>query len=250
MHHIVALSGGKDSTALAVLLNEHEPRDYTYVCTPTGDELPELIDHWLMLGKLLGKPILPVTTGKSLSGLIRKWNALPNNRQRWCTRVLKLEAYYGWLSKLDGPVTSYVGLRADEEGREGMHFPETSQVSVRFPLREWGMGEADVWAALEQRNIIIPARTDCARCYHQTLGEWWRLWRFHPDMYEDAINQEDDTGHTFRSPSRDRWATGLRELRERFEAGHIPRGTVTTEDFWRGGARPPKRKTMCRVCSL
>lgn len=36
--HVVALSGGKDSTALALRLAETEPRDYTYVCTPTGDE--------------------------------------------------------------------------------------------------------------------------------------------------------------------------------------------------------------------
>jgi tRNA(Ile)-lysidine synthase TilS/MesJ len=38
--HIVALSGGHDSTALSILLKETEPRPYNYVCTPTGDELP------------------------------------------------------------------------------------------------------------------------------------------------------------------------------------------------------------------
>lgn len=45
MQHVVAVSGGKDSTALALLLSEREPRDYTYVCTPTGDELPEWFEH-------------------------------------------------------------------------------------------------------------------------------------------------------------------------------------------------------------
>lgn len=40
--HVVALSGGKDSTALALRLKEIEPREYQYVCTPTGDELPDL----------------------------------------------------------------------------------------------------------------------------------------------------------------------------------------------------------------
>lgn len=34
--HVVALSGGKDSTAMALRLAEVEPREYTYVCTPTG----------------------------------------------------------------------------------------------------------------------------------------------------------------------------------------------------------------------
>lgn len=41
--HVVALSGGHDSTAMAFLLNELEPRPYNYVCTPTGDELPPML---------------------------------------------------------------------------------------------------------------------------------------------------------------------------------------------------------------
>ncbi len=43
--HIIALSGGKDSTAMALRLAKVEPRDYEYVITPTGDELPEMIEH-------------------------------------------------------------------------------------------------------------------------------------------------------------------------------------------------------------
>lgn len=39
--HVVALSGGKDSTAMALRLREVEPREYTYICTPTGNELPQ-----------------------------------------------------------------------------------------------------------------------------------------------------------------------------------------------------------------
>ena len=44
--HVVALSGGKDSTAMALRLAEIEPQDYVYLCTPTGDELPEMEQHW------------------------------------------------------------------------------------------------------------------------------------------------------------------------------------------------------------
>ena len=40
MIHVVGLSGGKDSTALALRLAETSPQDYVYLCTPTGDELP------------------------------------------------------------------------------------------------------------------------------------------------------------------------------------------------------------------
>ena len=65
---IVALSGGKDSTAMALRLAEIEPRQYQFVCTPTGDELPEMVDHWLHLGGLLGSPLLPVTERSQPAG--------------------------------------------------------------------------------------------------------------------------------------------------------------------------------------
>lgn len=249
--HVVALSGGKDSTALALRLVEQEPRAYLFVCTPTGDELPEMIDHWLNLNKLLGAKILPVTSGVGLDGLIKKWTALPNSRMRWCTRVLKLEPFYRFLKEIE-PVVSYVGLRADEMERQGMDFPEVGRVKIRFPMREWGWGEHDVWNYLDKRGIKIPARTDCARCYHQTLGEWWRLWHDHVEIYGDAEQQEAIVSEyrgkslSFRSDTRDSWPADLKSLREKFEAGHVPPRTITTDDFFQGG----RRKTVCRPCSL
>ncbi len=256
MKHIVALSGGKDSTAMALRLQECEPRDYMFVCTPTGDELPEMIQHWLMLGKMLGQPILPVSCGVSLDGLIRKHKMLPNHSARWCTRQLKIEPYYRWLAE-QAPAISYVGLRSDEPGRAGMTFIDDDGITMDFPMRRWGWSEADVWAYLEQRNVKIPARTDCAKCYHQTLGEWWRLWKIHPDIYKDAeefegwVSVERGKTYTFRNPDRDEWPAGLKELRQWFESGRVPRGTVQQEDIFLGGTR---RKSMmsgsCRVCSL
>ena len=51
-----------------------------------------------------------------LAGLIKQWNALPNWRQRWCTRVLKIEPFAAYLMR-HSPARFYVGLRADEEAR-------------------------------------------------------------------------------------------------------------------------------------
>lgn len=227
---------------MALRLAEVEPRDYTYVCTPTGDELPELFDHWIRLGEMLGKRILPITAGVGLNGLIERWNALPNDRQRWCTRVLKIEPYRKWLAA-NAPVVSYIGLRADEEGRAGGAYEDIEGVTMRFPLREWGWREANVLAYLEQQNVRIPERTDCARCYHQRLGEWWRLWKEFPALFAEAEAQEATTGHTFRNPQRDTWPTALCDMRARFERGEIPPRTLTQRDLFRGVG-------TCRVCTL
>lgn len=243
--HIVALSGGHDSTALALLLSVAEPRPYTYLCTPTGDELPEMFAHWRDLGDRLGSRIYPIMDG-TLKSIITKEKALPNFRTRFCTRILKIEPYRAFLKEQAalGPVVSYVGLRADEPGRAGGAFGDIPGVTMRFPLREWGMGENAVQGTLATFGVRCPDRTDCARCYHQRIGEWWELWAYHPALFDDAIEDEERTGHTFRTPGRDSWPTALKDMKAEFEKGRKPDTSLNRlarERMLAGG---------CRVCSL
>jgi 3'-phosphoadenosine 5'-phosphosulfate sulfotransferase (PAPS reductase)/FAD synthetase len=238
--HIVPVSGGKDSTATALWLNANEPRDYAYVCTPTGNELPDWYEHMRVLAGILGKPILPVMGG-TLKGIIEQEGMIPNWRARFCTRMLKLDPFAGYLMQRT-PATIYVGLRADEEEREGGDYHRIPDVTTRFPLRDLGWGESDVLAFLDQRHIRIPERTDCAWCFFQTLGEWWVLWREHGGLYAEAEQIEFDRGHTFRSPQRDSWPAGLALLRAEFEKGRVPPRTNRQHDLFRG--------TQCRVCRL
>jgi hypothetical protein len=242
MKHVVALSGGKDSTALALRLRELNPDvDYTYVCTPTGDELPEMFAHWRKLGDLLGKRITPIIS-KSLKRVIAEQKTLPNFRMRFCTRIIKIEPYRRWLFE-NAPCVSHVGLRADEEGRAGGAYSDIPGIEMCFDLREWGWGIDQVVEYLAGRGISIPYRTDCARCYHQRIGEWWSLWHDHLDIWMDAENDEAVTGNTYRTPGRDTWPTALRDLRAAFEGGRIPKSVKETLTGLRDvGA--------CRVCSL
>lgn len=134
--NVVALSGGKDSTAMALRLRDVDPAEYTYICTPTGRELPEMEAHWRDLEQRLDAPIVRVTNG-TLDSWIREWKALPNFRMRWCTRVLKIEPMTAWLLAHQ-PVTHFVGLRADEETRGGI-YGESGRHDALSPARV-GMG--------------------------------------------------------------------------------------------------------------
>lgn len=243
--HVVALSGGHDSSALAIELREREPRPYTYVCTPTGDELPEMFAHWRSLGERLGSRIIPVMGG-TLKGVIASEGMLPNFRARFCTRKLKIIPFINWMREqlAGGPIVAYVGLRADEPLRVGGVYGQIEGIEQRFPLREWGMGEDDVQATLRRVGIVCPDRTDCARCYHQRIGEWWELWRDHRDVFEDAIADEQRMGATYRTPGRDSWPTALADMAVRFEAGDKP--TVSLDRM----ARERMASGNCRVCSL
>lgn len=243
--HVVTLSGGHDSSALALLLNEREPRPYTYLCTPTGDEAPAMFEHWRNLGEILGSKILPIMAG-TLDGLIRQQNALPNFRQRWCTRKLKIEPFIAWLTEQleEGPVVAYVGLRADEPSRIGGVYGQLGDIVTRCPLREWGMGEDDVQATLRRFGVVCPDRTDCLKCYHQRIGEWWECWAYHRDVFYEAVALEAETGHTFRTPGRDSWPTALADMAKRFEAGEQPTISLNRMN------RERMASGSCRVCSL
>jgi hypothetical protein len=236
--HVGGISGGKDSSAMALELRQRYPdRPFVWLCTPTGNEPDAMFKHWLRLGTILGSRIWPLTCGISLEGLIAQYNALPNWRQRWCTRQLKIEPYGQWMAAqvAKGPVVSYIGLRADEPDREGGDYDAIPDVQQTFPMRDWGWGIEQVVACLDHHGVCIPVRTDCEWCYHQTLFEWWALWDGNLPSFQRGEATEGRTGHTFRSPSRDTWPASMADMRVRFEAGEIPRRRA--------------RVTSCRVCS-
>ena len=220
--------------------------------------------HWLNLEKHLGKPIIRITNPKapSLDALITIQNAMPNFRQRWCTRILKIEPTIAWCVK-NAPVLMHVGLRADEEEREGIY---GDIVKSRFPFREIGWGIKDILAYAEnlkrRLGIVIPERTDCGKCYHQRLSEWWNLWLLHNARFSTAAAQEVVVGHTLRSPGRDTWPVSLMDLgkefqrlwdlgaRTFFDANNMRRIERGLPPLKPKAANGQKNGQICRVCTL
>lgn len=208
--------------------------DFALLFTPTGNELPGVTEYVSETARAIGRELI-VPTGPSLATLIDVFDSLPNNRQRWCTRMIKIEPCVAFLMAHPGS-TLCVGLRADEEERQGMY---GKQAVYRFPLREWGWGLREVLAYAKEHDLAVPSRTDCALCYDQRIIDWRNLLRRYPAEYAAGEALEARTGHTFRSPSRDTWPAGLKELRAEFERGRPVRGADNDAE-----------KTACRVCRL
>lgn len=114
---IASVSGGKDSTALILALREAEiPARYAFA--DTGWEADETYAYLDYLRARLGIVIDVVGVPGGMAGEVRRQARFAGRRQRWCTRILKIEplrAYHDAAIELDGIETvSALGIRSDE----------------------------------------------------------------------------------------------------------------------------------------
>jgi hypothetical protein len=173
---IVPLSGGADSTSLAILLREMFPHvDFDYCFTDTKAEEPEIYETLNSLERYLKKPITRIVPEKGLFELIEQFNGfLPGPTSRWCTRELKLRSFSNWIKQFDG-IQKYVfvGIRADESNRLAFTLDQAETV---MPFVEMGVRREDVFALLE-KTIGIPrmyrrrSRSGCSVCPFQRRSE-------------------------------------------------------------------------------
>jgi hypothetical protein len=198
--HILGISGGRDSAALAVHMRQTRPDlELEYFFTDTGKELAEVYVFLDRLEGFLGRPIRRLNPDRDFDFWLKEYkHFLPSPRTRWCTRQLKLRPLELWLKDdLEAGVVvhSYVAIRADEPNREGYQATNGNMV-VHFPLREAGIDRAGVIDMLESAGVGEPeyyqwrTRSGCTFCFFQQKIEWVRLKREHPDAYEDAKGYE------------------------------------------------------------
>lgn len=194
--HVLGLSGGKDSAALAVYMSLHHPElPIEYFFTDTGKELPEVYEFLGKLEGFLGKPIKYLNPNRDFDFWLRTYNHfLPSPRTRWCTRKLKLEPFKSWVRpslEAGDTVYSYVAIRSDEEHREGM-VAQHENLKVLMPFRENGLDKASVLEILDASGLGLPkyydwrSRSGCTFCFFQQKIEWVRLKSTHPEAFEDA----------------------------------------------------------------
>ena len=198
--HVLGISGGKDSAALAVFVRQHHPElDVEYFFTDTGKELPEVYEFLGRLEGFLGKPIARLNPRRDFDFWLREYkHFLPSAQTRWCTRQLKLAPFEQWIRPMlaaGDTVTSYVAIRADEEYREG-YTSKHENLKVRLPFREGGIDKKGVMDILESSGVGVPkyydwrSRSGCTFCFFQQKIEWVRLKERHTDAFEEAKQYE------------------------------------------------------------
>ncbi len=228
VRHILGLSGGKDSTALAILLSRCVPHLEYFFCD-TGKELPETYEYLERIEARLGIRVTKLSADRDFDHWLDIYRGvLPSAQVRWCTKQLKimpLEEFIG-----EDTAYSYVGIRADEDRdgyistkpnirpvypykaanyvsknlRQGTTYDQQaiatklSAEGINLPLRQDGYTLADVTRLLNDHGIGLPkyyswrTRSGCYFCFFQRKYEWVRLAEEHPDLFEKALQYEEN----------------------------------------------------------
>ena len=195
IRHVLGLSGGKDSAALAIYIKDQYPdihQRMEYFFSDTGAELKEAYEFLDRLETYLGKEINRLSTGREFDHWLKVHNdMLPSTRQRWCTRTMKIKPFEQFVK--DDPVVSYIGIRADED-REG-YISQKPTIKAVFPLIDDGLVKDDIFRLLDE-SVGIPeyykwrSRSGCYFCFFQRQDEWLGLKENHPELFAKAKEYE------------------------------------------------------------
>ena len=196
VRHILGLSGGKDSTALAILMNQLHPElEIEYFFCDTHKELPETYEYLDRIKARLGIQIHYLSEKRGFDHWLDIYGGvLPSPNMRWCTKqmkILPMEKFIG-----DDEAVSYVGIRADEN-RDG-YVSTKPNITPVFPFKEHGLVRADIIRLLEDSGIGMPdyyrwrSRSGCYFCFFQRKYEWVMLAEEHPDLFAESVRYEQE----------------------------------------------------------
>lgn len=183
--HVLGISGGKDSAALAIYLHEKYPNiDFTYYYTDTGKELDEtyqlLENIEIYLGKKIEKLVAEDAAASSENPFDFFYKSfrgyVPSPTARWCTNHMKLQPFEKFIGT-ETPTLSYVGIRGDEE-REG-YISKKDNIQSIFPFRR------NIWSADVLHKLFNPANNEAVYDYYNSVYKGERL-----DKVMELLNSE------------------------------------------------------------
>ena len=212
--HAVSLSGGKDSTAMLLLMIERNMPIDMVLYADTGMEFPEMYGHiakldaylyeqrgihitvlrhprgfeYLMFDEPKQKP--SSIANRMKLGVPLYGNGWPGIRVRWCTGALKTKLIDKEVKRLKGELNAlhYIGIAADEAWR---------CKGEQYPLVGWGITEAQALQICYDRGYDfgglyeIYHRASCWCCPFQRIDELRKLRKHHPELW-DKLRELDD----------------------------------------------------------
>lgn len=241
--NVVSFSGGKDSTAMLLMMVEKGIKIDLILWCDTGLEFPAMYEHVNKVEKYVGIPITRLKADKSfeywflehkpkrrnpaLQGM--KGKSWATAQVRWCTKELKTNVIQRFLKELykKYDVQEFIGIAADEPKRiKDKH----------YPLVDWKMTEQDCLDFCYSKGFDFGGlyeifhRVSCWCCPLQSLDELRNLQMFFPDLWMQLKEWDSKTWRTFRAD----YSVAELEVRFELEKQRIAEGkSVSNREFYK-----------------
>lgn len=228
-YQVVSLSGGKDSTAMLLMMLERGEQIDEIITCDTGMEFPEMYQHLEKLEKEIGRSFTRLKAPYGFEHLMFDYErkrgkfqgkcgyGWPRPHARWCTSKLKTDVINRYFRELSQQKTviQCVGIALDEAWRAK---------DKRYPLIEYGITERQAldycysrgydWGGLYE----VFSRVSCWCCPLQPIKELRKLRKHFPGLWEQLRKMDDRSWNTFRidydtQQLEDRFALEDRQLR-------------------------------------
>ncbi len=213
MKNVVQFSGGKDSTAMLLLLLERGVTVDEIIFCDTGMEFPELYRHIKKVKEYIDRPITVLkpehnfeyylseiviqkgaNAGKCGYGWPRLWH-------RWCTRAFKERLTRNYLKEKYAceEYKLFIGIAADEPLRHYRELPK----NVEHPLFDWNITEADALRYCQSKGFDFGGlyerfrRLGCWCCPLQRLDSLRTLRRYYPELWQELLRLDAKAPYTF-----------------------------------------------------
>ena len=207
MINIVSLSGGKDSTAMLLMMIDKKIQVDYIIFFDTGCEFPGMIKHIDKLEKYINSEIIRLKYHMSYEEGFKRYG-FPSAMKRWCT-TMKRDRLNKFCNA-HKPFTQWIGYSYGESKRI------RKTVGYNYPLIDWKITEEGAlrycrdkgfdWGGLYEKY----KRVSCWNCPLQSLKDLKALWMYFPEYWKRLLEMQKQSKWQFRNDYT------LEELDERF----------------------------------
>ena len=197
--NIVSLSGGKDSTAMLLMMLERNELIHSVVYCDMGEwEFPEMRTHIEKLQSIMTVPFVRVFPKHDLTYMLTKkpvkrnckvyryGNNWPSAQRRWCTSE-KVATINRYIKKISCDYTVCIGYACDEQKRN------KPKENYRYPLIEYGVAENEALQYCYGKGFDYDGlynifnRLSCFCCPLQRISELRKLRKVYPSLWRNML---------------------------------------------------------------